>query len=386
MKFIDLYAGIGGFRYALESFGHKCVFSAEINKYSIETYQENFGDDSKFDMDEISKMNDEEIDKLIPSHEILVGGFPCQSFSIAGKKKGFETSDTRGTQFFNILRILEVKKPRYIILENVKHLVKHDNGKTYNVIVEELKNVGYNLSSKPIILSPTDIGIPQNRERTFIVGDIKEEVKEFKVPKEIKIEQIKLDKVTNTNLSDKEEFCLKAWEEFILNVKRTETGTIPVIWVDEMLDDKVDPEWQPWKLNYVNKMRSFYEANKKFIDGWISKYDVTNWNNRKYRKLEWSSGNDDSNLRDGKHIIIRPSGFRVRNTKHFPTLVASVETPIIFDKEIDNFRFLTTREVARLQSFPEKMVINKNPKEAYKQFGNAVNVEVIKTIVKEYIK
>lgn len=384
MKFIDLYAGIGGFRYALESFGNECVFSAEINKPAIETYKKNFGDDPTFNMDLFAEMSDKDLDLTVPDHDILVGGFPCQPFSIGGKKEGFNTEDTKGTQFFNILRILEVKKPKYVILENVKHLVKHDFGKTYKVILEELRNLGYTVPDQPILLSPVQLGIPQRRDRVFITCVLGEELKEYVSPnKEVK--PLKLDKIKATNLKEDDLFYLKAWEEFIKNVSRTDTGTIPTIWLDEMISNFIDEEWQDWKLNYVSKMRQFYKNNKKFIDTWINKYDALNWPNRRNRKLEWSAGDEDSSLKD-KHIVIRESGFRVRKGIVFPTQVASVETPIIFDENINEFRKLTKREISRLQSFPAKHKPNDNDYQAYKQYGNAVNVEVIKWIYKEMMK
>ena len=130
MKYIDLYAGIGGFRQALDSQGHKCVFTAEINPAAIQTYEQNYKDLAGFDLDSLQEMTEKEINKIIPDHDLLVGGFPCQPFSVGGKREGFNTEDTKGTQFFNILRILDVKKPKYIFLENVKNLFTHDGGKT----------------------------------------------------------------------------------------------------------------------------------------------------------------------------------------------------------------------------------------------------------------
>ncbi len=384
MKFVDLYAGIGGFRYALESFGYKCVFSSEKNNQSIETYIKNFGDDPTFDMDHLENMTDEEIDSLIPNHDILTGGFPCQSFSIGGKKEGFETKDTKGTQFFNIMRILEVKKPKYIILENVKHLTKHDNGKTFKVITEELIRLGYNLNNIPLVISPVDLGIPQNRERIFIVGSLEKKI-EISIPKNNSILELKKDVVKKTNLTNFELEVIKGWEKFVKGVKRTKTGNIPVIWIDEMISTNIDPKWQEWKIKYVSKMREFYSENKKFIDGWLKETKAIEWNNKKYRKLEWSAGNESSNFKD-KHMVIRQSGLRIRKGNIFPTQVAVVETPIIFDLNINSFRKLTPNEVARLQSFPREFIPHFKEYHAYKQLGNAVNVDVVKYVAKEMMK
>lgn len=158
--FIDLFAGIGGFRYAFEKTGkYKCVFSSEINTACQDVYENNFGDRPFGDITQISTSD-------IPDFDVLLGGFPCQPFSICGKKKGFE--DTRGTLFFDICRIIKDKKPKAIVLENVQHLTKHDKGRTFKVIIESLQDLGYNVSYK--VLNAINFGLPQNRERIFIVG------------------------------------------------------------------------------------------------------------------------------------------------------------------------------------------------------------------------
>ena len=152
-----------------------------------------------------------------------------------------------------------------------------------------------------------------------------------------------------------------------------------------MLSNEMDKNWQDWKIKYIIRMREFYEDNKKFIDLWIKSSGVLGWNNKKYRKLEWSSGNENNNLKD-KIITIRQSGLRIRRIGIYPTQVAVIETPIIFDKKINMFRRLTVREVARLQSFPEKFIPHNNDRHALKQLGNAVNVEVATIVAKGFIK
>lgn len=158
-KFIDLFAGLGGFRLALEALGGKCVFSSEINPHACEIYEANFGDNPFQDITQLNPQN-------MPDFQVLCAGFPCQAFSIAGKKMGFE--DTRGTLFFDLCRIIEHKKPSVILLENVKNIVQHDNGKTFKLIISSLENLGYNVSFK--LLNAKDFSIPQNRERIIIVG------------------------------------------------------------------------------------------------------------------------------------------------------------------------------------------------------------------------
>lgn len=160
-KFIDLFAGIGGFRQGFENQGFECTFSSEIDTHAKEMYFENFGEYPYGDITQIDE-------NLVPSHDILLAGFPCQPFSIAGEKKGFE--DTRGTLFFDIARILRVKKPKVVVLENVKHFKNHDGGKTIRIILETLHELGY--TTNWAVLNAKDFGVPQNRERTIIVGSL----------------------------------------------------------------------------------------------------------------------------------------------------------------------------------------------------------------------
>ena len=159
LHFIDLFAGIGGFRIALESVGAKCVFSSEIDPSASKTYSINFHEQPSGDITKIDS-------KQIPVHDILCAGFPCQPFSIGGYRKGFE--DTRGTMFFEIERILTDKKPKTFILENVMGILSHDEKNTINIIRKKLKSIGYDIFEK--ILDAKDFGLPQNRRRWFCVG------------------------------------------------------------------------------------------------------------------------------------------------------------------------------------------------------------------------
>jgi DNA (cytosine-5)-methyltransferase 1 len=157
--FIDLFAGIGGFRIALESFGLKCVFGSEWDKPSQKTYSENF---CEIPAGDITKIKENEI----PPHDILCAGFPCQAFSISGKQGGFK--DTRGTLFFDIARVTEYRKPKVLFLENVKNFVRHDKGKTLATILRILKELDYDVYYE--ILNASHYGVPQSRERVYIVG------------------------------------------------------------------------------------------------------------------------------------------------------------------------------------------------------------------------
>jgi DNA (cytosine-5)-methyltransferase 1 len=169
-KTIDLFAGIGGIRLGFEAYHCKNVFTSEWDKDAQVMYEANFGEKPHGDINLISPSD-------IPNHDILLAGFPCQPFSIAGKGLGF--TDTRGTLFFNIEKILEVKKPRAFLLENVKRLTTHDNGKTFSVILDKLKALGYTVYYK--VLNSLDFGLPQKRERIYIVGFL--EFIDFNFPK-----------------------------------------------------------------------------------------------------------------------------------------------------------------------------------------------------------
>ena len=160
-KFIDLFAGIGGFRVAMQNLKGKCVFTSEIDLNAQRSYQANFGDLPHGDITKIDE-------RAIPDHDVLCAGFPCQAFSVAGRKGGF--NDTRGTLFFDVARIIKEKQPKAFFLENVKGLVGHDKGKTLAVILGVLRDdLGYFVPN-PKIINAKDFGVPQNRERIFIVG------------------------------------------------------------------------------------------------------------------------------------------------------------------------------------------------------------------------
>lgn len=174
IKIIDLFAGIGGIRKGFEiAFGGnvECVMTSEIDKYAIETYKANYGDENMYG--DIKEIKEEEV----PDHDILLAGFPCQPFSQAGLKKGF--NDTRGTLFFDIERILIKKQPQAFLLENVKQLKGHDKGHTLKVILEHLEKAGYKTFVQ--VLAARDFGVPQNRERIFIVGFLDHSI-EFEFP------------------------------------------------------------------------------------------------------------------------------------------------------------------------------------------------------------
>lgn len=375
-KFIDLFSGIGGFHQAMKQLGGTCVFASDIDKYAIESYRENYKIDSDINVRDINVED-------IPKHDVLCAGFPCQTFSKAGKQKGFD-DETKGTLFFEIERILTYHKTKYIILENVRNLVSHDHGNTWNTIYGHLKKLGYRLTPEPLILSPHQLGIPQLRERVVILGiydpehsddDLRISFKDLKNMKSKDqnsiydiIESGKVDE--KYYITEKEKYVLTAWDTFYHGINERIIG-FPV-WYD-WFKKKPEDDMPNWKKEFIRKNNNLYKNNKEFIDKWSKQYNNLKDFTPTQRKFEWQAGDSIDSLWEGL-IQIRPSGVRVKKPTCCPSLVALVQIPIIGKYQ----RRLTVREAARLQSFPDSFIPNSNDQQAYKQFGNAVNVEVIK--------
>ena len=310
MKFIDLFAGIGGFRYALESFGCKCVFSSEWDKFCQQSYELNFGDKPFGDITKIDE-------KEIPNFDILCAGFPCQPFSISGKQKGFE--DTRGTLFFDIVRIVSYHKPKIIFLENVKNLKAHNGGATFEVISNTLDNLNYNIYQK--VLNAKDFELPQNRERITIVC-IRKDIDNgnYKFPESHK---------TFKTISDiKEDDSIS--EKYLL--KRSD------IHIDEEKLQRAIKNGKVQKPVQIGVIGNGGQGNRIYHENGIG---IT---------LAASSGG--AAPKTGAYYI---------NGK---------------------VRKLTPREAARLQGFPEEFKIIENDNQSLKQFGNSVPINLLKEVFK----
>ncbi len=371
--FIDLFAGIGGFHQAMSDLGGKCVLASEIDAFAIESYMKNYGIDSAHD---ITKTENDSI----PDHDVLCGGFPCQAFSKAGRQEGF-ADETKGTLFFQIVRILKAKQPKFILLENVRNLVSHDNGNTWRVIKRNLTELGYVLSDEPIIMSPHQLGVPQLRERVYILGIHKSlgvNHLNFTIPSREKHETdiytagiIDENPDPKYNISEYEEKVLTCWDEFYRGIKEKVIGY--PIWAFEFKETYDTSELPKWKADFCRKNRELYLNNKEFIDEWLKKWNNLDDFRPTHKKFEWQAGTSISSIWEG-FIQFRPSGIRVKRPDSFPALVAMVQIPIIGKYK----RRLTPREAARLQSFPDTFIPNENDHQAYKQFGNAVNVNCVR--------
>lgn len=382
-KYIDLFCGIGGFHQAMQSIGGKCVFASDIDPDCRKTYELNYkikpaGDITKIEASEI------------PAHDVLCAGFPCQAFSKAGKRLGFE-DETKGTLFFDICRILEYHKPQYALLENVRNLASHDKGNTWKVIHDRLEALGYNLLPEPVIFSPHYMGIPQHRERVYIMcvrKDIGEvlpfEYKKSKI-KSCNIESIlqnddEIPNLQEYTISTDMEDLINLWNEFLQNIKVEKLPGFP-IWSDRLCDLNSGEDltqYPGWKQNFIQKNHELYINNRKFIDDWIKRAKLNPLFFGAKAKLEWQAGQTKHPDIWNQIFQLRPSGIRVKVNTYFPALVAIVQTSIIGSRR----RFLTPRECARLQSFPDTFLYDAKQPQAYKQFGNAVNVDCVKIFAK----
>ncbi|MBP2283683.1 DNA (cytosine-5)-methyltransferase 1 [Flavobacterium sp. CG_23.5] len=320
--FIDLFAGIGGFRLALQNLGGECVFTSEWDKFSQTTYRANFG---QVPFGDITK---ESTKRYIPAEfDVLCGGFPCQPFSHAGLKKGFE--DTRGTLFFDVVDIInsrrETENPvKIVFLENVKGLKNHDKGNTLKTIIKTLEKLGY--ETKYEILNSRNFGVPQNRERIFIIGWLKDDTKSFNFP---------------LGIDRDNEIIYK--KEDLKDIKETNVGSI-----------------------LINKPEEKYTISDKLYAGHIRR-----------RKEHKEKGNG--------------FGFSSVNENSTYTSTISARyykdgSEILIEQKNANPRKLTPREAANLQGYPSDFLIPVSDNQAYKQFGNSVSVPVIQTVFNEIQK
>lgn len=316
--FIDLFAGIGGFRIPLQAEGGKCIFSSEFNPNAQNVYNTNYGD---FPFGDITKIP---VD-LIPNHDVLCAGFPCQPFSISGKMRGFE--DTRGTLIYNVFQIIKAKQPKIVFLENVKHLVHHDNGRTLKTILEGLDNLGY--THHPFkVLNASDFGVAQNRERIIIVAH-----KE----KDFDFEQLQ-----------------KKGRVFIKDI------------VDTNIDN----------YEYIKEPYTILDEFRPQESGLI----FVGYRNKKIRKAGVRPGTEHLS-----RVHKQPNRIYSINGVH-PALPSQETSGRFWIYDGKNVRKLTLNECYRLMGFPDTFIRDSSITEQYRQAGNAVCVPMIQEIVKQIKK
>ena len=438
LKFIDLFAGLGGFHSALQQLGCECVFASELKVDLQQLYQINHpGTKIYGDITQISPSE-------IPAHDILCAGFPCQPFSQAGKRQGFNDEKDRGNLFNYICAILEKHNPRYVFLENVANLKGHDDGNTWRVISTRLDELGYSVKSE--ILSPHQFGIPQHRKRIYIVCQKKEfgGLDNFMFPQGDENAVCDIKSIINEKDENiiplKEETWkqLEVWQKFI-DQTIAHNDTIPSfpIWAMEFganYDFKeIAPAFQTlgdlkgrrgklgytvngynkeqclaqlpnyaqtatskkfphWKIRYIEQNRAFYERHKEWLDEWLK--EVQEYENS-HLKMEWNCGKEATPTIEDKIVQFRASGIRIKLPTFSPALnLVGTQIPIfpwialpkkfIKDDQPQKGRYMTLREAAAVQGMQDLVFESKTFKlsinRCYEAFGNAVNVEVVKNI------
>lgn len=395
LKFIDLFCGIGGFHQAMNklTIPTECVFACDIDKECRKIYQQNYG---LLPAEDITKVDE----KMLPDFDVICAGFPCQSFSQAGKKLSLE--DKRGLLFEHILRIAKEKRPRFMFLENVKHIKKIDDGKVFEHILKRIKETGYNVQVEE--LSPHQLGIPQHRERVIFictaiplavgaislgaVGLVDNGIPNkipFILPSITETTDEQIQKILLPWTEEREKYLipkevvsvLEAWNEMI-QVFEVGENMSPTILCNEFLTDPTDI-LIAWKKEYITKNKRIYQKYEPLWQSWLEKHQQLLNKKEIYAKLEWQAGKKRENDSIWDHFIqLRQSGIRVKKGDFFPALVAIVQVPIYAKEK----RYICPRECARLQSFPDSFIMHEKDKIAYKQFGNAVNVDVLHFFIK----
>lgn len=360
MKFIDLFAGIGGFRLGMESAGHECVAFCEIDKFARASYKAIHNTEGEIELHDITTVTDEEI-RNIGHVDVICGGFPCQAFSIAGARRGFE--DTRGTLFFEIARFAAILKPKYLFLENVKGLLNHDKGDTFETILSALDELGYDVEWQ--VLNSKDFGVPQNRERVFIIGHLRGERGRKIFPiggngTAIDCEQPKINKVGNIRKKGK-----------------SQSGN--AVSIDSLAPTLCSTTTQkyPLKILLASNLPGSYEQNGRVYDpeGVSPTLNTMQGGSRQPKIIQRSRGYNNG----GEHCIAPTVTSNSYHENNFLKTTGMVEPDF-------RIRKLTPRECWRLQGFPDwafdkAQEVNSNS-QLYKQAGNSVTVNVIKEIAR----
>lgn len=404
-RFVDLFAGVGGFHAALSALGGECVYAVEKDTDAAAVYERNWR------MPALGDIVDDTQGKMrVPRHDVLAAGFPCQPFSKSGYQRGMD--EARGTLFWNICEILRVRKPSVVMLENVRNIAGPRHSHEWEVIIRSLRDLGYRVSSKPIVFSPHLLppergGRPQVRERVFILGtyvgrraaqvDVNPAVphapvdgwspERWSLQEDLPVQSDEeITERLRLNLTPTETTWVEAWNDFVVTLRAAGVDKLPgfPVWKDAFVheDDLVIDVCTPaWKATFLRKNAEFYTANQNVLESWLARWNYLDDFPASRRKFEWQA-QDAASLED-TIMHLRPSGLRVKRSTYVPALVAITQTSILGDRR----RRLSPREAARLQGLPEWFDFGAQPDAAtYKQMGNGVNVGAAHHVFREHVR
>lgn len=432
-RFVDLFAGLGGFHVALHELDGRGVFAAEWEPTLNALYKTNFGIDAWGDLNKLS--SDEIIAQNVPDHDVLTAGFPCQPFSKAGDQLGFKDTN-QGNLFFKVHDILRVKRPLHFILENVPNILRHDGGRTRATIICLLEELGYSIDVEHF--SPHEFGIPQVRDRAYFVGSLGsldhfEWPAKRKDPTEIH-SVLRHEAPSRRAIPEQTMRAIDMWGDFLRRSPAElklpsfpiwamefgatypyEDETPPGVWarrptwglrqmgfkgsfgqpLECTIDEQVrripshasragDFHFPQWKRTFIRQNREFYQANRSWIDPWLARWRPQDFPSS-YQKMEWNAQGEERDI-DNFVLQMRASGLRVKRPTTSPSLIAFTQTqvPILGANLTGERRYITPAECAELQCLGG-IQLPESDLDAYKALGNAVNARVVKAIAERLL-
>jgi DNA (cytosine-5)-methyltransferase 1 len=397
--FVDLCAGIGGFHLGLAQLGGRCVLACDIDKAARMTYGRAFPETPL--AEDIWRLAANPLE-LVPPHDLLCAGLPCQPFSKQGR--GLGLADPRGKLFFALLAIVCARRPRYVVIENVRALAGSRHRATWDLMVRSLRAVGYRVSDDPVIFSPHLLppklgGSPQRRERVFLLAErVGEDVPAPELigarppksapvngwnparwhPNVVLQDDDEIPNLDRYRLSPRLTHIVTAWNAL---VRALPAGTVPAfpLWADHLLPaPRRQTQTPAWRLPVIAKNRAFYEANRALVDRWQRTSGIAQVPASR-RQMEWH-GRDAGDL--WKLVLrFRTSGLVAHSATWLPTLLTKSQEPIIGWRR----RKITPREAARLQGLPDSFPLPDSDSLAYRQIGNAVHPGVVAHVVGRFL-
>lgn len=413
--FVDLFAGIGGFHAALSHAGGVCVMASEIDQRAARVYELNWDVSPARDSGrpaiegDIVPLTEPRVAAHVPHHDVLAAGFPCQPFSKSGQQRGVD--EARGTLFFNILRLIEERRPSVVLLENVRNLAGPRHRDTFSTIVRLLREQGYRVSSTPTVFSPHLLspelgGTPQVRDRVFIAATYvgrERALAETDVPRTVEYRPTEgwdtsswriddyldpdheIPDLARYKLTPEERQWVRTWDEFVKTVTDLRGEKLPghPIWAEYFRKVHQDElvGLPDWKAAYIRKNETLYLENQRTIARWMTKHDHLLRFPVSRRKLEWQAQRLGS--LDETVMHFRPSGIRAKAPTYLPALVAMNQSSVIGARG----RRITPREAARLQGLPRDFDFGQQAQShSYRQLGNAIAVGAAWHVLREHVR